>query len=79
MQANRTRPGGKVAEPSYTLEGQGKLIDTGGTGLAFPLGSRVFHDKFGYGKVIGGEGQKLNVSFDKAGTKKVISTFVVAA
>ena len=42
-------------------------------------GSRVFHDKFGYGKVAFSEGNKLTVDFDKTGRKKVIATFVTAA
>jgi DNA helicase II / ATP-dependent DNA helicase PcrA len=40
---------------------------------------RVFHDKFGYGKVAFSEGNKLTVDFDKTGRKKVIATFVTAA
>jgi len=43
------------------------------------LGDRVFHDKFGYGEVIGQEGNKLEIEFDKAGTKRVIDSFVRAA
>ncbi|MBT0956226.1 UvrD-helicase domain-containing protein [Alphaproteobacteria bacterium KMM 3653] len=45
----------------------------------FGLGDRVFHQKFGYGAVTGIEGDKLEVSFDKAGVKKVVAGFVVAA
>ncbi|PIE10305.1 MAG: DNA helicase II [Rhodobacterales bacterium] len=40
------------------------------------LGDRVFHQKFGYGEVIGIEGDKLEISFDKAGVKKVVARFV---
>jgi DNA helicase II / ATP-dependent DNA helicase PcrA len=46
---------------------------------AFRVGARVFHDKFGYGKVAFTEGNKLTVDFDKTGRKKVIATFVTAA
>jgi DNA helicase-2/ATP-dependent DNA helicase PcrA len=46
---------------------------------AFPVGARVFHDKFGYGRVAFTEGNKLTVDFDKTGRKKVIATFVTAA
>ncbi|MBU3921495.1 MAG: hypothetical protein KJ961_12910, partial [Alphaproteobacteria bacterium] len=45
----------------------------------FRIGARVFHDKFGYGKVAFSEGNKLTVDFDKTGRKKVIATFVTAA
>ncbi len=40
------------------------------------MGERVFHQKFGYGAVIGIEGDKLEVEFEKAGTKKVVSRFL---
>ena len=43
------------------------------------IGDRVFHDKFGYGKVTGQEGNKLEIEFEKAGTKRVIDSFVQAA
>ncbi|MFG6516388.1 ATP-dependent helicase [Sulfitobacter sp. 1A13496] len=43
---------------------------------AFEMGERVFHDKFGYGEVIGIEGDKMEVAFEKAGTKKVVSRFL---
>jgi len=42
-------------------------------------GARVFHEKFGYGTVMDAEGEKLDIEFDKAGAKKVVSRFVVAA
>ena len=46
---------------------------------AFNVGDRVFHQKFGYGSVDGVEGDKLNIAFDKAGSKKVVGRFLVAA
>ena len=39
-------------------------------------GNRVFHQKFGTGKVISVDGSKLEILFDKAGLKKVISSFI---
>ncbi|MCH2163442.1 MAG: UvrD-helicase domain-containing protein [Marinovum sp.] len=42
------------------------------------LGNRVFHQKFGYGEIIGIEGDKLEVAFEKAGTKKVVARFVTS-
>ena len=42
-------------------------------------GERVFHQKFGYGRIQGVEGNKLRVAFDKAGEKKVIDSFVEKA
>ncbi len=46
---------------------------------SFSMGERVFHQKFGYGAVIGIEGDKLEIEFEKAGTKKVVSRFVTPA
>src|SRR5690606_27233850 len=38
---------------------------------AYSIGDRVFHTKFGYGRVAGIEGDKLDIRFDKAGEKKI--------
>ncbi|MFP4405541.1 ATP-dependent helicase [Rhodosalinus sp.] len=46
---------------------------------AYAVGGRVFHQKFGYGAVIGIEGDKLEIDFEKAGPKKVVARFVTAA
>ncbi|QQA44040.1 ATP-dependent helicase [Pelagovum pacificum] len=46
---------------------------------AFTEGDRVFHQKFGYGEIMGIEGDKLEIEFDKAGTKKVVAKFIIAA
>jgi DNA helicase-2/ATP-dependent DNA helicase PcrA len=40
------------------------------------LGQRIFHDKFGYGRITEIDGAKLTVSFEKAGVKKVVESFV---
>ena len=40
---------------------------------------RIFHQKFGYGRILASDGNKLEVAFDKAGVKKVIDSFVVPA
>ncbi|APX21521.1 MAG: DNA helicase II [Rhodobacteraceae bacterium] len=45
---------------------------------AFEMGQRVFHQKFGYGAITGIEGDKLEIAFEKAGTKKVVARFVHA-
>lgn len=49
-----------------------------GTGR-YPSGAKVFHQKFGYGKVLHSEGDKLEIAFEKAGVKKVMASFVVPA
>jgi len=46
---------------------------------AFTVGERVFHQKFGYGAVTGIEGDKLEIAFEKAGTKKVVASYVSAS
>jgi DNA helicase-2/ATP-dependent DNA helicase PcrA len=43
---------------------------------SFTMGERVFHQKFGYGAVVGIEGDKLEIDFEKAGIKKVVSRFI---
>ena len=58
------RPRAIEAEPIARAEG------------AFAVGARVFHEKFGYGRVNAVDGNKLAVAFDKAGSKKVIDSFV---
>ena len=63
------------------IEGEGRLVavsEPSASG-AYTRGDRVFHVKFGYGQVIFVEGNKLTVSFDKAGEKKVIDSFVEKA
>ncbi|MXO48367.1 AAA family ATPase [Erythrobacter vulgaris] len=40
------------------------------------IGARVFHEKFGYGVVMDQEGNKLEIEFEKAGTKRVLDSFV---
>ncbi|NCO03798.1 MAG: UvrD-helicase domain-containing protein [Alphaproteobacteria bacterium] len=42
----------------------------------FSMGTRVFHEKFGYGKIIHIDGQKLDVAFEKSGQKRVMDSFV---
>jgi len=46
---------------------------------SFAAGDRVFHQKFGYGSITSVEGDKLGIDFDKAGTKHVVSRFIVNA
>jgi DNA helicase-2/ATP-dependent DNA helicase PcrA len=46
---------------------------------SFAMGDRAFHDKFGYGTVVGIEGDKLDIAFDKAGIKKIVARFVRSA
>jgi DNA helicase-2/ATP-dependent DNA helicase PcrA len=43
---------------------------------SYMIGERVFHQKFGYGAVVAVDGDKVEVAFEKAGTKKVVSGFL---
>jgi len=40
------------------------------------LGTRIFHSKFGYGEVMEKESNKLEIEFEKAGSKRVFDSFV---
>ena len=71
-QANR-KGGGPL-----TIEGElvARSVDLGSQTSGFARGERVFHLKFGYGEVISIEGNKLTIDFEKAGTKKVLESFI---
>ncbi len=64
-----------VSQPS---ESRNTVIDLNAVS-SFVVGQRVFHQKFGYGAVAGIEGDKLEIVFEKAGTKKVVSRFISAS
>ena len=60
--------------------GEAKNLTIDATAVsAFAAGDRVFHTKFGYGLVQAIEGDKLEVAFEKAGTKKIVGRFLVPA
>ncbi len=61
--------------PAFTSKGASATTSAAG----FATGARVFHQKFGYGRVVAVEGNKLEIEFDKAGAKKIIDSFVTAA
>jgi hypothetical protein len=42
------------------------------------FGERVFHQKFGYGKVTSIDGDTIEVSFEKSGDKKVKSNYLLS-
>ncbi len=46
------------------------------SGTVFARGDRIFHDKFGYGKIVNIDGHKLDIAFEKAGQKRVMDSFV---
>jgi len=80
QRAQRNRPTGsprsnpRAREP-ITIDGTLVAASTvEGAGLS--VGTRVFHQKFGYGRIAQVDGNKLTVDFDKAGRKKVVDSFV---
>ncbi|MBB94805.1 MAG: DNA helicase II [Rhodobacteraceae bacterium] len=63
---------------SQPKESRNSVIDLDAVS-SFTVGERVFHQKFGYGAIVGIEGDKLEIDFEKAGTKKVVARFVSAS
>jgi DNA helicase-2/ATP-dependent DNA helicase PcrA len=78
-QDNMTQRGSFQGKPPQ-IEGEARLVARSGDADShFQRGDRIFHQKFGYGKIRQVEGNKLTVDFDKAGEKRVIDSFVVPA
>jgi len=50
------------------------LPPTGGG--TFAVGTRIFHQKFGYGRIRAVNGSHLDISFEKAGDKKLLADYV---
>jgi DNA helicase-2/ATP-dependent DNA helicase PcrA len=79
--AQTNRAQGNYQRPRAPLiEAQAHVVQTNDpTAQLFARGERVFHQKFGYGRIVTVEGNKLLVAFDKAGEKRVIDSFVARA
>ena len=78
-QANKAAAGGFRSRPPL-IEAQAWSVQTSDPGASqYQRGDRIFHQKFGYGRVRFVEGNKLTVAFDKAGEKRVIDQFVSRA
>ena len=77
-QANKAAGYARARPPM--IEAQAWSVQTSDPGAStYARGDRVFHQKFGYGRVSFVEGNKLTVDFDKAGEKRVIDQFVSRA
>ncbi|WP_294621696.1 ATP-dependent helicase [uncultured Roseovarius sp.] len=63
---------------SQPRESKSSVIDAQAVS-SHTMGERVFHQKFGYGAIVGIEGDKLEIDFEKAGVKKVVARFVTGA
>jgi DNA helicase-2/ATP-dependent DNA helicase PcrA len=58
---------------------EGELVAKSSETASFAKGTRIFHQKFGYGRITGIDGNKLTIDFEKAGEKRVLDSFVTAA
>ncbi len=75
----RAASGRRASDPPL-IEGRASSVSVSAPGSSkYKIGARVFHQKFGYGKIAAIEGQKLTVDFEHSGPKKVIDTFVEAS
>ncbi len=74
----RMQSHGAARQTQSPSEARNLVIDATAVS-AFTKGDRVFHQKFGYGTVMGIEGDKLDIEFDKAGAKKVVARFIKPA
>ncbi|MGV8952554.1 MAG: DNA helicase II, partial [Cypionkella sp.] len=72
MQSHATRP---MSQPS---EARHMTIDASAVS-SYVVGDRVFHQKFGYGEIMGLEGDKLHIEFDHAGSKMIVARWVTPA
>jgi len=71
---------GEVFGSRPAIEGNAELVATSDPAAeTFRRGERVFHQKFGYGRVTALDGNKLTVKFDKAGEKRVIASYLARA
>ena len=57
---------GIMAKPASSTAGEGE----------YKIGTRIFHQKFGYGRITAVSGNHLDIAFEKAGEKKVLADFV---
>jgi DNA helicase-2/ATP-dependent DNA helicase PcrA len=81
QEAFRADPGGLKSRASARLiDAVPEIIATDDPSRSrFSVGERVFHQKFGYGRIRHIEGNKLEVAFEHSGPKKVIDSFVTRA
>lgn len=62
-------PSGKSTRPNRSRSAQEAPTD-------LAIGERVFHQKFGYGIIEDLDGDKAEVHFDKAGSKRIVARFL---
>ncbi|RYE45198.1 MAG: ATP-dependent DNA helicase [Hyphomicrobiales bacterium] len=79
-QRARAQASSRKSAGPVTIDGDlvARSVDDG-RGSKYDVGERVFHLKFGYGRIDQIEGNKLTIEFEKAGRKKVLESFVQKA
>ena len=75
----RSRYARHLAAGGRAAEGHAGVAAHAEPSGSFTRGMRIFHQKFGYGRIVAVEDNRLEIAFDKAGTKKVIDSFVTPA
>ena len=75
QRAQNNRSSYKQSAPP-TINARAEPVVSSMSSSAFKRGERIFHQKFGYGRIEAIEGNKLTVAFEKAGTKKVLDNYV---
>ncbi len=72
--------GGFDRSPTRIIEARASSVSLGNPGRSdVHVGQRVFHSKFGYGKVAEVEGNKLEIDFEHSGRKRVMDSFISLA
>ncbi len=62
--------GGKVVDAAWEVVSRPAKTGT------FEVGERVFHQKFGYGKIVEIDANKLHIAFEKTSDRVVVDSFV---
>ncbi len=66
------------AKKSHGAQIEGKVLKSEIVKSQFKEGERVFHQKFGYGSIMVVDGKALQIEFEKAGSKRVMDSYVEA-
>lgn len=72
----RSGSAGSTRPPRPQNLGQALVREQRARTAKFSVGMRVFHQKFGYGKVMDVDGERLDIKFETSGDKRVIDRFV---
>ena len=78
LNAGRSRLN-SAQQPAKMIEGTATVVQSPKREGKLNVGDRVMHEKFGTGTIRRIDHDKLDVAFDKAGTKKILENFVKLA